>query len=75
MGMKVCIFEERKPKMIEKIDYTGMRETDRRAGEWVVRKEDGWMYETSGREQREKSVGLRKQGEYCYLFKRKAIGE
>lgn len=27
--------------MIEKIDYTGMRETDRRAGEWVVRKEDG----------------------------------
>lgn len=73
--MKVCIFEERKPKMIEKIDYTGMRETDRRAGEWVVRKEDGWMYETSGREQREKSVGLRKQGEYCYLFKRKAIGE
>ena len=56
--------------MIEKIDYTGMRETDRRAGEWVVRKEDGWMYETSGREQREKSVGLRKQGEYCYLFKR-----
>ncbi len=48
--------------MIEKIDYTGMRETDSRAGEWVVRKEDGWMYETSGREQREKSVGLRKHG-------------